>query len=205
MQLVNNVVNIQRGEGFTLDFTFVNADGSPFVMPSLDNPYFLVTITNSKQIQNGRYVINKWCKPLNLQGFYSTQPIELDTFDNFNITSLPEDVQEEINSSDTLTIENYAVYCSIVENEMKYKYCKIIDDVPTLFDYIFTFIISFTPEETINLSDKEYYYSITLVSGLQNENASVNDRQLLTIDYNKPMITPTKLLVTTNMNILGGM
>lgn len=205
MQLVNNVVNIQRGEGFTLDFTFINDDGSPFVMPMLKNPYFLVSISSSKQMQNGRYILNKWCKPTGLQGFYSTQPIELDTFDNFNITSLPEDVQEEINSSDTLTIENYSIYCSKVEGEMKYKYCKIIDNVPTLFDYIFTFIISFTPEETINLSDKEYYYSITLVSGLQDDNASVNDRQLLTIDYNKPMITPTKLLVTTNMNILGGM
>lgn len=204
MQLINNVVNIQRGEGFTLDFIFVNTDGSPFVMPMLENPYFLVTITNSKQVQNGRYVINKWCKPTGLQGFYSTQPIEVETFTDFSIASLPKDVQKEINSSDTLTIENYSIYCSKVEGEMKYKYCKILNDIPTLFDYIFTFIISYTPEETLNLGDKEYYYSITLVSGLQDDNATIEDRQLLTIDYNKPMITPTKLLVTTNINTLGG-
>ena len=61
MKLNGREVVVHTGETFGLNFEFKNRDGSPYIISSsLNNPYFLLSISNTKFKQDERYLVNHW-------------------------------------------------------------------------------------------------------------------------------------------------
>lgn len=204
MQSYKNELTVTRGETFTIDKTLVNKDGSPYIVSSkLNNPYWLLSISNTVYSQENRYVKNYWL-PVSEPRFNSTialniKDVKVSADSNtplYNslkeITNLP--IIGYVNGvavsfdtgTDTLfyddTIDKYMYW----DNGWKEYECRIIK--------------TFLREDTIEWTSQNYQYSIQLVSGSNNFDT---DEPLNKIDTSYTILLPTKIKVTDVVN--GGL
>lgn len=147
MQIKGTDITIHRGETFSIDYTLVNRNGAPYILPKsngVSNPYFLLTVASTKYAQEGRYLKNYWLKIPEDMRFENTNPIRKP--DNLPI--------------DTPT--NAAVYYSTDENgDTIYERWNGEEFVP----YSCRIIKTFTSEETLQWTAQSYVYSINYVDG----------------------------------------
>lgn len=81
MKIHGNEITVHRGETFTIDFSFVNKDDSPYVVSNrVDNPYILIAVTDSKFMVADRYIKNYWLNLSNWHKFYYTRVLDIRSF-----------------------------------------------------------------------------------------------------------------------------
>lgn len=84
MKIYRNELTILKGETFALNRTIENENGTPYIVSSeLNNPYFLITVTNNLYDEVGKYVYNKWLPLDNFLRFRKVKPI-LYTYDDWS-------------------------------------------------------------------------------------------------------------------------
>ena len=147
MRTRGNDIFIQRGETFSIDRSIKNADGSPYrVDESLvedgKEAYFLLTISSDKYETNGRYLRNWWLPITNFVS-NSTQVIT-----DYNDRVLP-------------PIKTNDLY--YFERDGEYIYAKY--DGTKFVEYSMRFVKHFASQDTLELTGRNYFYSITLVIG----------------------------------------
>lgn len=83
MKSLNNELIVHRNEAFTIDKTIQNKDGSPYIISSeLNNPYFLITVSNTRYVVENRYIYSKWLNLENFPRFRNTNAVNLKIFKN---------------------------------------------------------------------------------------------------------------------------
>ena len=174
MQMYKNELVIYRGEAFTLDYAIQFANGAPFIISNeLNNPYFLLSISNTAFSQNSREVRNYWLSLENYKKFTLTEPLDLQSlkvsatsnesvYKSFNdITSFPI-TGVYLNGKLVSSIsENHAVFYNSLEPG-KYKYWSEDKWV----DYECRVVCPFVSGDTKTWSAQKYYYTIQLVTGI---------------------------------------
>ena len=174
MEVRKNEIRIFRGESFTIDKELRNSDDSPFVVSSmLQNPYWLLSVSNTLYSQEGRMVRNYWL-PVE-DTFYISEVIHLhsiktsaqgntnvyDTFDDVdcsdvNIVGYLNGQYVEIVSTDCLW------YCN---GEYKKRVYDELTEQYHFVEYRCELVKTFTSSDTSQWSAQDYLYSIQLVTG----------------------------------------
>lgn len=212
--LANNELRIFRNESFTIDKIIRYSNGFPFVISNkLSNPYILLSITNSRYNQEGKYIYNKWLDLSDYPKFNSTTAVNIASFKE-NI----DDTEPKYTSFDdiTTTENGYVVYgyvgdytspiglkadeCIFFisnngENEYKYAIVDEENNEITWKEYKFEICTSFSQELTNTWNEQSYYYSITLVDGEKN---SDDNKPLASFNVYQPILKPTKLSVISD-------
>lgn len=159
--MINNEIEIYRGEQFTLDFTVVNSDNSPFILSDqYENPYLVITFSSTRQAQDGKFVLNEWLDLSNMPSFYVTQALPALYDDLFgNDTLYPPRDPEGIQYSD----EETAVYFCMQNDEVKYRYYD--PNVQAYKDYNMRIQVPFSAQDTEIFTERNYEYGISLKCG----------------------------------------
>lgn len=208
MQVRNNEISVQRGESWTMSKKIQNKDGSPFIVSSeLTNPYWLVTIASARYEQKDRYILNKWLELSNFPRFKYTQPIELAKYGlKFSDNTLPFiDFDEDGDNNDfagdeTSGYSNIAIFYEKDSNGViSYKYWEYINNIEGDYDgnwvdYECPIVTTFSHKITNQWVEQNYYYSITLVTGREND----GDEPII-VDESFPILSSTKLTVKLNL------
>ena len=211
MMVFNNEIVVRRNETFTIDKIIQNRDGSPYLISSeLQNPHFLITVTNSLYDQKDRYLCNIWC-PIDgvLPRFYTTVPVDMSIFKDeygeqlytsFDNMGLPQGLVGD----DIVAYEpgDALFYFEDDDGNRIYKYWDGSEDEGSWKDYSCRIIQKFTNEITRNWIEGEYFYSIDLVSGELNPNFDVSNgdsRPINGPDELIPILGPTRLTVLSNL------
>lgn len=110
MKSLNNEIIVHRGETFSIDKTIQNKDGSPYIISSkLQNPAFLLTISNTRYEVDKRYIYNRYLKLDKFPRFENTTAVNLRILKNApnGDTSLFTDFTDitELTDTDTLISE----------------------------------------------------------------------------------------------------
>lgn len=199
MKTLNNELFVTRNETFTMDKTIENKDGSPYIISKeLKNPYFLITISDSKYEQNKRYLYNKWLNLSNFPRFKNTIPIDLTSIKSSEngetkYNSFEQHKEEYVVTEDNLVISGWIkdkfissyIYDDVFFVEKDgikiYKYwCPIENDWKI---YKCRFTTTFSQNITKNWTGQNYIYSITLVSGITNKEYLIEECIKNNIDY----------------------
>lgn len=216
MQVFNNEVYIQQGEHFSLDFSFKNKDGSPFLISNKllkdgKEAYILVTISNELYNQKERYIYNKWLTLSELingipVAFYCTKPIVIKSKTITIPDDLPDDVQQDCQEHNDSNYTTYGIY-KVTGDETKFYYYD--SSAKMLVEYPFELTrISFTVQSNITKDwvVGNYMYGIQLVSGEAKPNKKDGEKPLAIVDQVQSLLSPTRLVVTSNVdNSLGGL
>ena len=155
MRVYNNEIIIQKGETFTIDAIIQSVSGAPYIISNkLSNPYFLLTVSDSKFIKDGKYIENWWLDLSKIRRFYTTIPIEVNSFDDVQTTG-PDRIPE-----------NYALYYIVNTDGTKtYKYFDYTNDT-WKDDYKLRLIKLFMENVTSKWNAQNYFYGVQLVAGL---------------------------------------
>lgn len=166
-----NELHIYRGETFTIDKYFQNKDGSPYIVSSeLNNPYWLLSISNTTYYQENRTVKNYWL-PVNVPRFKTTVPVALTDIKTSSAGNTP--LYTSFTDNITFPIVGYynsqpvsfepddCVFYTEVDGVKTYKYWD-----NGWKDYICRIVKTFTQDDTSDLFAQNYLFSITLVSGM---------------------------------------
>lgn len=204
MQSYKNEITVTRGETFTIDKTLVNKDGSPYIVSSkLNNPYWLLSISNTVYSQENRYVKNYWL-PVNEPCFNSTIALNIKDIkvSADSDTPLYNSLKEITNLPIVGYINGVAVSFDIGTDTLFYddtidKYMYWDDGWK---EYECRIIKTFLREDTIEWTSQNYQYSIQLVSGSVDFNS---DEPLSKIDTSYTILLPTKIKVIDDVN--GGL
>lgn len=190
MRLNGREITIHTGESFGLNFELRNRDGSPYIISSsLNNPYYLLSISNTKFKQNERYVVNHWAiTPQWSPRFIVTRAVDV-TDPNYNgaylnyesgwtnVTppSYPGVGNYTIKSYSRggVTYYYYADYVYYYEDSngnRTYKYWRGTDSntlatTGSWVEYSLSQTYTFSQQETSEWKASTYYYSLTLVAG----------------------------------------
>lgn len=185
MRLLKNEISVNQGETFTLDFSVVNPDGSPYVLhEALENPHILVTVTSSLHSTNDRYVLNLWLDLLRYPKFKNVVAKEVE--------SLPSQITDDVVG----TLYSYT--------DGGTKFYKYYDTASTKFvDYELRFRINFSTDLTKEWSGQKYQYGIKLVTGERNLD-TLSNVALSKIMNEEVLLPPTNLYVKSNQNNYGG-
>ena len=164
MKIYRNELTILKGETFALNRTIENENGTPYIVSSeLNNPYFLITVTNNLYDEVGKYVYNKWLPLDNFLRFRKVKPI-LYTYDDWS--ELP--AGYEGNSEE---YANEAVFYRYRNGTPEYKYFRYTGSpsqgnyAGVWVDYKFEINTIFPYHITKDWNYGNMYYSIQLVSG----------------------------------------
>ena len=161
MQTLKHAIKIFKGEQLYIDKEIVNADGTPFVIPKLSNPYFLVSFSDNRYSVENRFIRNYWLRIPN--SFNYIDIMDSDNIVDFDsIDTLPRDVQfVGDNTMYELEKDDYVfkkgdeyIYWNDESSNWENYFCRIILTIPST--------------ETVDWSVGNYQYSIQLVSGIDN-------------------------------------
>lgn len=195
MQVNKNELKVYRGESFTIDKLLVNRDGTPYIVSNeLQNPYWLISVSNTQYSQQKRYIRNYWLSLENFPRFSLTTP--------FDIHSLKISESSDDSSYDTfddiieangilggflngvfveIDLSTYAVITD--GNEFKYW------NGMTLVKYECRIVKTFSTNDTKDWQSQNYLYSIQLVSGVD----IAKEEPTFTTSY--PILQPTSIKV----------
>ena len=155
-------IKIYKGEQFTIDKVLVNKDGTPYIIPKLDNPYFLLSISDREYSMTGRVIRNYWL-PIT-KTFVHNIPIESTKIVNFgDITGFPCDVRftDEPEAMYTLEADDF-----VYKVDDRYVYWDVDDNCWK--NYECNVACTFLSTDTSKLDVKSYIYTIQLVAGISN-------------------------------------
>lgn len=202
MQLFNKNIKIHRGETFSLQFNIRTEDGAPYIISSeFNNPYFLLSISDSIHFEPDRYVKNYWLSLNNIPRFELTRPLELSSIKNGVGNSTPKynsfvELKNDFVDFGKITgylnnelVEISQGYCIFYSQSEGYKYWNGDD----LVDYSLTFVKTFTKDDTIELVSQNYYYDLLLVSAIHSE--SSDGELLISVDTSYPLLSNGKIQV----------
>lgn len=172
MRVNLNELIVHRNETFTLDRYIVNKDGTPYILSKeVANQWILVTVASSLYGQAGRYKNNWWLDLSEYPKFTETTPIPLDdlvTTRGGTTKAYPAGYpagQVSAWLGDKQIADNdyhpYVFSHKVNEDTIQYRYWNGSAYVP----YEFSFELVFTQEETREMVESEYLYSIFLVAG----------------------------------------
>lgn len=198
MKVFKNELYISAGETFTLQKQIKNKDGSPYIISNkLNNPYWLITVTDTLYDYPNRYVYNKWLKLKNSLRFYKTKPVDLKSLGYQEWSNLPAGYEGD----ESAGYADIAVFYLEVNGIKEYKYWKY--DNTSVGDYSghwekydCELVTTYQNRITKDWVAQNYYYSISLVSG--NE-TSTGKSPLQNIDLMYPILQPTKIYVRSNL------
>lgn len=214
MQVRNNEITVTRGETWTMSKKIQNKDGSPYIISSrLKNPYWLVSIASSKYEQKDRYILNKWLELKDFPRFEHTQPINIRDYGlTFTDNTLPfidndGDGESDFTGDETSGYSNIALfYEKDSDGVISYKYWEYIDNIEGNYDgqwvsYECPIITTFSNDITSQWQEQTYYYEISLIAGVLNENyhEGYDDKLFETIDVCHIILNPTRLFVNSRL------
>lgn len=160
MRIQGNELTVRRNETFTIDFSVVNRDGTPFVVSSeYKNPYVLVTVSSAKYNQKNRYLSNWW---LNLNDMYNERN------ERVPVPRFKSTIIKRITSKSDTSILSDEPYETVYYNEEDDTYLYRVDDkdgTVNLVEYDFRIIHHFTNSVTKMWVEQSYTYTVYLVSG----------------------------------------
>jgi hypothetical protein len=202
MKVFNNELVVQRGETLTISKIIQNKDGSPYIISNrLNNPYWLVTITENIFNYEGRYILNVWLPLKDALRFYFTKPVNLNDmgYTSWKDAELPAGYEGD----ETSGYANFAIFKLTENNETSYKYWKYSnndkDDYTgewTDYSCFINFVIG--RDITVQWSEQNYYYSINLVDG---EGIRTDDGAPISIiGTSYPILQSKKIYVKTDLN-----
>lgn len=211
MKTFNNEIIVRRNETFTIDKIIETRSGAPYIISNrMQNPFFLITITNSLYNQKDRYMCNVWI-PIELPRFESTVPVNLADFEKLdgskaypygfkNLEGLPGGYINNVNVSYE---EGDAVF--YWEDDKGKRIYKYWDSKNGWTDYSCRIIYKFVHEITRNWIEGSYFYNIDLVDGDLDPNATQGQRPIpiSNVSEHIPILGATKLTVLTDLR--GGM
>lgn len=165
MQTHNNDLYVTRNETFTIRKRIENRNGSPYIISSeLNNPYWLIAVTNSKYGQANRYVYNKWLNLKNELRFKITRPVNVSELGYEDFLDMP--LPDGFEGDETSGYAGIAVFT----NGIKYMYWQYENDDADDFngtweEYKCYITTTFNSVVTSKWIEQVYYYTIQLVSG----------------------------------------
>ena len=163
MQIHKNEITVYRNETFTMNKVIKNRDDSPYIVSSkLNNPYFLITVSDSIYKQDNRYVHNKWLSLANELRFEITRPVNIKElgYSSFSGMRLPAGFEGDTDAS----YANVAIFT----DGKSYKYWSYDDNAWK--DYSLKINTVYSSEVTSRWSEGTHYYGILLVDGPSTEN-----------------------------------
>lgn len=168
METLKHSIKIYRGEEFTINKRLVNKDGSPYIVSSsLENPHFLISISDKPYSQNGRIVKNYWL-PVS-QTFELNKPVNASTVKNFKDFSFSgEDNSQDMYIGDdiySIYPDTAVFYVDLQEDDDYGKYVKWDETTNTWTEYNLSVTYAFSTDDTSKLKPNTYYYTIQLVTG----------------------------------------
>lgn len=178
MRSSKNELIIHRGESFTIDFSIVNADGSPFIFPKLEGGELILTIVDNKYSPDAKFTRRyRLDVPY---GFEITNVIRLedikDASGNQKYKSFP-DLPSDANSylegyynGVLYTFEYGDVVFSLGSGkDVLYKYATD----GSWEEYSPRFVITFVPEDTSEWPTQKLYYTVALVDSTGGYNVPI--------------------------------
>lgn len=162
MRTYNKQLFVHKNETFTLDYSLVNNDGSPYVISSLLNsPYFLLSVASSRysETSEGRYLYNHWLSARDLPRFVNTTPLDVGRFYSSDIGSDVRPTASQIASSiqsfnhDVAqggTDNNFTIGTTSASMSDLYKFVKV-----TLF---------YKDEHNVTIQKRSAWYKITNIT-----------------------------------------
>ncbi len=171
MQVFRNELKVYRGENFTIDKLLINRDGSPYIISNeLQNPYWLISVSNTQYAQEKRYVKNYW--------------LSLEKFPRFSLTNVFNfkdiKVSETSNESVYNTFKDMAEQNGLISGYLNGVYVEIDLNVyavltdgkefkywngSSFVNYECRIVKTFSTDDTKEWQSQNYLYSIQLVSG----------------------------------------
>ena len=199
MKLFDTDIEVQRGEGFQINFEILTPQETPYIIPAdINNPYFVLTVTSSGNYTNGRYKKDWWMKvddstlrfedatPLDLTKLSSSSSEFIQMFNTWNDVGNLLAVLGRYNvDGEMWTIKDSwsdGVYTECVfcckdasTGEMTYKYWNGRgDDTGSTGDWIdYSLILSFIimPSDSQEWISQNYLYGVSLQAGVSTEEA----------------------------------
>lgn len=177
MQVFNGVIEHTQGESFTLDMDVRYPNGDPYIISSqLENPYILFTIASTQYTQNERYIMRHWLDAsVDFPRFYQTKPDETLMSDPSIKTATSFKEWLSLNTTeedwDPITGLTKAVYH--LNNDTYYYGIGSFDEggnliaIQSVKEYKTRVILSFSHEETKNMTGQSYVYFIEGVNGIK--------------------------------------
>lgn len=177
MQTYKNELTVTRGETFTIDKLLQNKDGSPYIVSNkLNNPFWLLSISNTVYSQENRYVKNYWL-PVSSPKFNSTNAVnikDIKVSNDVNAMSKYNSIHDVIsfpivgyynNSYVSFDDGTDSVFYEFDENgNATYLYWD--DENNQWIEYECRIIKTFLQNDTKDWLSQNYQYSIQLVSGI---------------------------------------
>lgn len=170
MTLCNNDITIYRGEAFTIDYSILFPNGTPFIVSNeMSNPYFLISLSTHKG--ESQEVFNYWLpatkkfeytKTLDIQEFKSVASTSGDAvYETFN------DVTPPIGNFywNGMYVEKLESDFAVYSNSKEPGVYKYISNNNSLEDYSCRIIHTFNTDDTKQWKSEKYYYTIQLVDG----------------------------------------
>ena len=204
MKVYNHELVVRRGEAFTIDKIVKNRDDSPYIISSeLQNPYFLITVTDSLNVVANQYVCYIWL-PVALPRFYSTTPLNILDFKDQQGNSLYKNGWSSLTGLPAGLINGETVEYTSGDETLfywekdglrEYRYWN----GESWEKYECRLIFKFTSDYTKEWKSKNYFYSIDLVSGVQNVYANSEDAPLSRIDDSFSILEFNKINVLPNL------
>lgn len=77
MRVYNHEMTIRRGEAFTIDKIIQNRDGSPYVLPKMLKPCFVVTVSSSLYPNETSIVYRNFIDASSMPMFEDTRPVNV--------------------------------------------------------------------------------------------------------------------------------
>jgi hypothetical protein len=198
VETLKNVIEIYQGESFVIDKIIRNEDGTPYIIPKIDNPYFVLSIDSASYLSTGdKYSVRYWL-PIS-KTFYDSKPIRLSDLRKSENSESLKNYSEITEFPCTLYyIDGYYKFTSpdvaVFTDGSSYKYANVKEDgALEWLDYSCRLSKLFTCEDTLNWKASLYTYSILLVGGERNCNSS--NGEPIKINYSVPILKPTELKV----------
>lgn len=195
MKINGTNITIVRGESFTLDYSFVNKDGSPFIISNqLAHPYLLISVVSNTFNTDNTYKHNVWCDANVYYRFKSTTAIEIPNTSYFDPVTYP-------NKGVDVTGREYCndcVFKSVADGKYYvYKY----ESQPGAgnagyYVYDTRLIYTFDSEITKDWTSQTYYYKIALVN---TENVVDENDEEINITFSIPLLAQSVICVVSDV------
>ena len=162
METFKHSIKAYRGESFTIDKTIRNNDGSPYIISNeLQNPYFLLSVSNTKYSQENRFVRNYWLSLEDFPRFTLTTPINSEDVENWSSDATINDLLINVDGELCTMDASFAV----INDDGTYLYWDT--ETSSWKNYECRLVKTFTSDDTKDWSAQTYLYSIQLVSGIK--------------------------------------
>lgn len=195
MKINGTDITIVRGESFTLDFSFVNKDGSPFIISNeLPHPYLLISVASNTFNTDNAYKYNVWCDATPYYRFKSTVAIEIPNTQSFDAITYP---NKGVDVAGREYCNDCVFKCTSDGKYYVYKYDSSAGAGDAgYYVYNMRLVYVFDSEVTKAWSSQNYYYKIALVN--TEIEVEEGDEEVNTT-FTVPLLTQSVIYVVSNI------